>query len=208
MEEILPLESYHAQSGAVVRRLSGAAGLAFGLLLGSAMAVGIASAVGPLMGLAAGAVTAGLTGAAFAAAWGSAMLRMRRAYNERAYENDPKLMGEPREDAFRYRMPCALVDGRRLVDGTLYLDQGRAAFVPIRRLANTVGVMELMLESRSFDVVPWAAAPGWVRFAHGREPPILRVGIPGQERYFLAPDADLAVARLRNLLPAHVPQSQ
>jgi hypothetical protein len=205
MEELLPLESYHAQSELVVRRAARLAGAAFGLVLGSAMGVGIASALDPMTGLIAGVVTAGLTGGVFSAVWGSSMLRMRHARNERAYENDPKLMGESLEDSFRYRMPCALVDGRRLVDGTLYLDRGRAAFVPMRKLARTDEAIELALESSPFDVVSWGAAPAWVRFAHGGEPRILRVGGVGQVLGFLAPDPDLALTRLRNLLPARSP---
>ena len=205
MEELLPLDSYHAQAGVTVRRMARAAGSAFGLVMGSAMGVSIGSAVGPMMGALAGLVTGGLTGAIFAAVWGSSMLRMRRAGNERAYENDPGLMGESLEDSFRYRMPCSLVQGERLVGGTLYLDHGRGAFVPIRRLAKSMEIARFALEPSPFYVEPWREAPWWTRLAVGPEPSTLEVASAGRVLRFLTPDPDLAMARLRGALPAHFP---
>ncbi len=186
-----------------VRRLASAAGTAFGLVMGSALGVGIISSVGPIAGVAAGLAAAAITGSIFAGVWGSAMLRMRRARDERAHENDSKLMGESLEDSFRYRMPCSLIDGERLVSGTLYLDRGRGAFVPIRRLSKTAENHRFELGPAPFTVAPWHDAPWRARWVLGRDAPTLLVAGGGQVLRFVTPDCDLAMANLREALPAH-----
>jgi hypothetical protein len=204
LEELLPLESYLAHTEWTVRRLATPAGAAFGLAMGSALGIGIVSAVGPIAAVVSGIAAAAVTGAIFASIWGSALLRLRRARDERAHENDPKLMGESLEDSFRYRMPCSLVDGERLVSGTLYLDRGRGAFVPIRKLAKQVETRRFGIDPSAFSVGPWHDAPWPVRWVLGREALTLQLAGGGEVLRFVTPDCDLAMANLREALPAHV----
>lgn len=199
MEELLPLESYHVQSDRTLRRLAMAAGSAFGLVMGSATGFAIASATGLAAGAWAGLAAAGITGSAFAVLWGGSMVRLRRADNERVHDNDPELMGESLEDSYRYRMPCSLMHGRRLVAGTLYLDRDRGAFVPIRKLAKSFETTRFSVGPSPFHVMPWQDAPRWEGWKLGA-PAILKVASDGQALRFITPDSDLAMARLRELL--------
>lgn len=199
MEELLPLECYHARTELAVRRMASAGGAAFGAVLGGATGIGIASAVGLGVGFLTGVITAGLTGSFFAAFWGSTMLRMRRADDERAHENDAKLMGESLEDTFRYRMPCSLVRGKDLVPGTLYLDRDRAAFVPVRALSKKVETTYLALAPAPFGIEPWSEAPWRARWVAGGEPRVLRVAGEARVLRLLTPDADRTMERLREV---------
>jgi hypothetical protein len=74
--------------------------------------------------------------------------------------------------------------------------------VPIRKLAKSVEIAQFSLGPSPFDVMPWSEGSWWARWLQGA-PVTLQVESGGLVRRFLTPDSDLAMTRLRSVLPMH-----